>query len=173
MALLTFQTAGTIVGRVSIQADALTPFRARVGIGSRQDYLSLTITVISPLPGTVILTSLTLPKTFDMTEVPGIRGAVGSETVFAPFTMDFDGMLYADTPEELATVIETAMAFLDSEDGMYLEVFPGRHCVGRVQQHTLDPKWVGANDTTVSFSFTVVVPDAVFLDDDGNTYRTP
>jgi hypothetical protein len=124
-----------------------------------------------PFPATVWPVEVTLPKEFSMIEVPGVRGAIAAESVRGTPVVRFAGKLTADDGGAMRTLIEAALtAFLSP---MVLEILPGRIATCYVFDHTLDPKWVGVNDTLVEFSFTVKIPDARFYDYAGNGYFLP
>jgi hypothetical protein len=117
--------------------------------------------------------SITLPKLIEMTEVPGVTGAIATESVYEPIQVSFEGKLVADTGEEFRELVLYTYEKLEDPEGFVLEVWPGRSCRCYVNQHTLDPQWPGVNDRMVEFRFSVVIPDGVFFDVSGNTFRTP
>lgn len=125
----------------------------------------------APLPLTVYPTVVNLPKAFEMVEVPRCRGAAAVESVHATPTIDYTGKLVAVDGGALRTQIQDILVWLEGQ--IVLELLPGRLFYGRVKEHTLDPQWVGVNDTFVSFSFTVSIPDTLFTDYEGFQYHTP
>jgi len=132
---------------------------------------TITVSVLPVMPATIILTDLTLPKTVTISQVPTVPGGVAPESTYEPLILAYDGVILSDTPEDFREDVEAMLNWLAGE--VTLEIFPGRYCNARVSQHTLDPRWPGTNDVFVAFSFQAIVPDGLFYDSFGNTYRTP
>lgn len=143
-----------------------------VPVGEDPGFFSVyTLVPVPPFPATIWPVEVTLPKEFQTVEVPGVRGAVAVESTHGTPTVRFEGKLQADDGEGLRTLIDAALtAFLSA---LTLEILPGRVCTGYVTDHTLDPKWVGVNDTLLDFSFTMKIPSATFYDYSGNGSFVP
>lgn len=144
------------------------PFVRGISIAARA---FIPLTIETPIPGTIILTNITLPKRVTMTQVPTVAGCMAPESNYEPIQLKYNGVISSDTPEEFRALVDEMLDWLAGE--VTLEIWPGRYCNARVQEHTLDPHWPGVNDTFVTFKFDAIIPDGFFYDTLGNIYRTP
>jgi hypothetical protein len=125
----------------------------------------------TPLPGSVFPDSWTVSKRIDHTEDQNSRGAIAPESTYDEAVVYFKGALEDDDSQILQDLREEILLW--AEETVQLEVLPGRYCFGNISNNTLDPKFTGVVENYQEFTFELHIPDGMFYDYEGNSYRTP
>lgn len=130
---------------------------------------------LTSLPENLVLRSFRIPLRVVLKQAPRSQRLTAFSSVPDTVTFAYEGILHAETPEELRQLKEDLWEFIRSDDGFQITVWD-RPITVRVPDHTDIPQWPGLSDLACRVSFTCVAYDPYFFDprpDSTLLYHTP